>query len=86
MLHLSLIKVTAYFTKIVKEIITHRQMNNVTRNDIMQTLIDLKYKETKMKDALPQNKASESNDIGIRKTSHFLFNTFILCSFIYNCI
>ncbi|XP_050454367.1 probable cytochrome P450 6a13 [Cataglyphis hispanica] len=57
--------VTAYFTKIVKEIITHRQLNNVTRNDIMQTLIDLKYKETKVEDALAQNEASESNDIVI---------------------
>ncbi|XP_070161412.1 cytochrome P450 6B7-like [Polyergus mexicanus] len=57
--------VTAYFTKIVKEIITHRQMNNITRNDIMQTLIDLKYKETKMENVLAQNETSESNDIVI---------------------
>ncbi|KAM0725021.1 putative cytochrome P450 6a14 [Formica fusca] len=57
--------VTAYFTKIVKEIITHRQMNNITRNDIMQTLIDLKYKKTKMENALAQNETSESNDIVI---------------------
>ncbi|CAL1683798.1 unnamed protein product [Lasius platythorax] len=59
--------VTAYFMKIVKEVIAHRQMNNVTRNDIMQALIDLRYKETKMENAPGQsrNVAFESNDIVI---------------------
>ncbi|EFN69191.1 Probable cytochrome P450 6a13 [Camponotus floridanus] len=57
--------VTVYFMRIVKEIIIHREMNNMRRNDIMQALIDLRYKETKMKDAQSQNGTSESNDIVI---------------------
>jgi len=68
LLHFSFIKVTAYFMKIVKEIITHREMNNIRRNDIMQVLIDLKYEKTKIDNALAQsqNALYESNDIGIR--------------------
>lgn len=51
-------------------------MNNVTRNDIMQSLIDLKYEETKVDNALAQNALYESNDIGIRfifRLRHFYF-------------
>ncbi|GAB1865203.1 Probable cytochrome P450 6a13 [Camponotus japonicus] len=55
--------VSVYFIRIVKEIITYRQLNNVTRNDIMQSLIDLKYEETKVDNALAQNALYESNDI-----------------------
>lgn len=62
--------------RIVKEIITHREMNNIRRNDFMQALIDLRYKETKMKDAQSQNETSESDDIGINfifYLRHFYF-------------
>lgn len=43
-------------------------MDNMTRNDIMQSLIDLRYKGTEVENALAQsqNMSSESNDIGIR--------------------
>lgn len=85
LLHFSFIKVTAYFMRIVKEIITHREMDNIRRNDIMQALIDLRYKETKMKDAQSQNVTSESNDIGIR--SHFSCLTFsVFCIILYTYI
>ncbi|XP_029161460.1 probable cytochrome P450 6a13 [Nylanderia fulva] len=59
--------VTTYFTKLVKEIIAHREMHNTRRNDFMQTLIDLKYKETKIEDTPKhsQNMAFGSNDIVI---------------------
>ncbi|XP_072758030.1 probable cytochrome P450 6a14 [Anoplolepis gracilipes] len=59
--------VSAYFTRIMKEIITYRQVNNATRNDIMQALINLKTKETEIKNALAQsqNVISESSDIVI---------------------
>ncbi|XP_029161427.1 probable cytochrome P450 6a13 [Nylanderia fulva] len=61
------VDVTIYFTKIVKEVIAHREKHNITRNDIMQALIDLKYKQTKIKDTTgqPQNMAFNSNDIVI---------------------
>jgi len=60
-------KVIIYFMRIVKEMITHRQMNDVTRNDIMQVLMDLRHK--KIQEDTPfairsQDVPSEVNDIG----------------------
>ncbi|XP_072758043.1 probable cytochrome P450 6a13 [Anoplolepis gracilipes] len=60
--------VSVYFMRIVKEIITYRQVNNATRNDIIQALINLKIKETKTEDCAltqSQNVASDSNNIVI---------------------
>jgi len=53
--------------RIVKEMIAHRQMNNVTRNDIMQVLMDLRYK--KIQEDTPfafqsQDVPSKVNDVG----------------------
>ncbi|KAH0946702.1 hypothetical protein HN011_009582 [Eciton burchellii] len=60
--------VIIYFMRIVKEMIAHRQMNNVTRNDIMQVLMDLRYK--KIQEDTPfafqsQDVPSKVNDVVI---------------------
>lgn len=57
-------KVIVYFMRIVKEMITHRQMNNVTRNDIMQVLMDLRYKKIQEDAVQSQDVPPEANDIG----------------------
>ncbi|XP_029161308.1 uncharacterized protein LOC114933041 [Nylanderia fulva] len=61
------LNVSTYFTKLVKEVIAHREMHKTTRNDIMQALIDLKCKQTKIEDTpgQSQNMAVEANDIVI---------------------
>lgn len=53
-------KVIAYFMGMIQHVITHRRMNNVKRNDIMQVLLEIKNKEMK-EDSLDQE------DIGTKK-------------------
>jgi len=53
--------------RIVKEMIAHRQMNDVTRNDIMQVLMDLRYKKIQEDTSFAiqsQDVPSDVNDIG----------------------
>lgn len=52
---------SGYFMNIIKEVITHRQENNVTRKDIIQALMELRYSGTREGKAVPV----QSQDIGI---------------------
>jgi len=69
-------KISKYFRNMVEETVNYRERNNITRNDFMQLLIQIKNKVKLEED----NESLEQNDLGTQENSSSEEGTYTLIS------